>query len=174
MFGIYVWFLRLKTFNMFVHITMKKKMAMMVVFRRSRCRVYWHLYGCFMQTWQPWLYRKHPRRSCLSSYHVVCLGSVTGPSAVILLKSAEQTSTLVREEYFKSSWRLDVHGEGHDHKMKSEGIEGCERFLSPGKGRGVRATKHFQVGDLVFACPAYSYVLTVNERGSHCEFCFTR
>uniref|UniRef100_W5UJJ8 [histone H3]-lysine(4) N-trimethyltransferase n=1 Tax=Ictalurus punctatus TaxID=7998 RepID=W5UJJ8_ICTPU len=58
--------------------------------------------------------------------------------------------------------------------MKSEGIEGCERFLSPGKGRGVRATKHFQVGDLVFACPAYSYVLTVNERGSHCEFCFTR
>ncbi|KAK3563264.1 hypothetical protein QTP86_019342 [Hemibagrus guttatus] len=58
--------------------------------------------------------------------------------------------------------------------MKFEGIEGCERFLSPGKGRGVRATKHFQVGDLVFACPAYSYVLTVNERGGYCEFCFTR
>ncbi|KAI5610774.1 N-lysine methyltransferase SMYD2-A, partial [Silurus asotus] len=58
--------------------------------------------------------------------------------------------------------------------MKCEGIEGCERFLSPGKGRGVRATKHFEVGDLVFACPAYCYVLTVNERGAHCEFCFTR
>ncbi|KAL7873587.1 hypothetical protein AOLI_G00126580 [Acnodon oligacanthus] len=58
--------------------------------------------------------------------------------------------------------------------MKSEGIEGCERFLSPGKGRGMRATKHFKVGDLIFACPAYSYVLTVNERGGHCEFCFTR
>ncbi|XP_072545984.1 N-lysine methyltransferase SMYD2-A isoform X3 [Salminus brasiliensis] len=58
--------------------------------------------------------------------------------------------------------------------MKSEGIEGCERFFSPGKGRGIRATKHFKVGDLIFACPAYSYVLTVNERGSHCEFCFTR
>ncbi|TSO67449.1 N-lysine methyltransferase SMYD2-A [Bagarius yarrelli] len=58
--------------------------------------------------------------------------------------------------------------------MKFEGIEGCERFLSPGKGRGVKATKPFQVGELVFACPAYSYVLTVNERGSHCEFCFTR
>ncbi|XP_073725753.1 N-lysine methyltransferase SMYD2-A [Misgurnus anguillicaudatus] len=58
--------------------------------------------------------------------------------------------------------------------MKTEGIEGTERFLSPGKGRGLRATKHFKVGDLVFACPAYTYVLTVNERGAHCEFCFTR
>lgn len=58
--------------------------------------------------------------------------------------------------------------------MKNEGIEGTERFLSPGKGRGLRATKHFKVGDLVFACPAYAYVLTVNERGGHCECCFTR
>ncbi|KAL1258285.1 hypothetical protein QQF64_011529 [Cirrhinus molitorella] len=58
--------------------------------------------------------------------------------------------------------------------MKTEGIEGTERFLSPGKGRGLRATKHFKVGDLVFACPAYTYVLTVNERGGHCECCFTR
>lgn len=59
-------------------------------------------------------------------------------------------------------------------RMKAEGIEGCERFLSPGKGRGVRATKHFRVGDLVFACPAYSCVLSVSERGNHCEFCFIR
>ncbi|KAG7465642.1 hypothetical protein MATL_G00155680 [Megalops atlanticus] len=58
--------------------------------------------------------------------------------------------------------------------MKTEGIEGTERFLSPGKGRGLRALKHFKVGDLVFVCPAYAYVLTVSERGSHCEFCFTR
>lgn len=58
--------------------------------------------------------------------------------------------------------------------MKTEGIEGTERFLSPGKGRGLRALKHFKVGDLVFACPAYAYVLTVNERAAHCEFCFTR
>ncbi|KAG9336296.1 hypothetical protein JZ751_002643 [Albula glossodonta] len=58
--------------------------------------------------------------------------------------------------------------------MKTEGIEGTERFASPGKGRGLRALKHFKVGDLVFACPAYAYVLTVNERSSHCEFCFTR
>ncbi|KTG01897.1 hypothetical protein cypCar_00009980 [Cyprinus carpio] len=58
--------------------------------------------------------------------------------------------------------------------MKTEGIEGTERFVSPGKGRGLRATKHFKVGDLVFACPAYAYVLTVNERGGHCECCFTR
>ena len=58
--------------------------------------------------------------------------------------------------------------------MKNEGIEGTERFLSPGKGRGLRSVKHFAVGDLVFSCPAFSYVLTVNERGAHCEFCFTR
>ncbi|KAL4623900.1 N-lysine methyltransferase SMYD2-A-like isoform X1 [Arapaima gigas] len=58
--------------------------------------------------------------------------------------------------------------------MKTEGIEGTERFLSPGKGRGLRALRHFKVGELVFTCPAYAYVLTVNERGSHCEFCFTR
>uniref|UniRef100_A0A8C9SUZ0 [histone H3]-lysine(4) N-trimethyltransferase n=1 Tax=Scleropages formosus TaxID=113540 RepID=A0A8C9SUZ0_SCLFO len=58
--------------------------------------------------------------------------------------------------------------------MKTDGIEGTERFLSPGKGRGLRALKHFKVGELVFTCPAYAYVLTVNERGSHCEFCFTR
>ncbi|XP_041929413.1 N-lysine methyltransferase SMYD2-A [Alosa sapidissima] len=58
--------------------------------------------------------------------------------------------------------------------MKSEGIEGTDRFLSPGKGRGLKALKHFKVGDLVFSCPAYAYVLTVNERGAHCEFCFTR
>uniref|UniRef100_A0A8C6UXL0 [histone H3]-lysine(4) N-trimethyltransferase n=1 Tax=Neogobius melanostomus TaxID=47308 RepID=A0A8C6UXL0_9GOBI len=57
--------------------------------------------------------------------------------------------------------------------MKMEGIEGTERFDSPGKGRGLRALRHFAVGELVFACPAYSYVLTVNERGAHCEHCFT-
>ncbi|KAJ8356700.1 hypothetical protein SKAU_G00194940 [Synaphobranchus kaupii] len=58
--------------------------------------------------------------------------------------------------------------------MKTEGIDGIERFTSHGKGRGLRATKHFKVGDLLFSCPAYAYVLTVSERGAHCEFCFTR
>ncbi|KAF1393002.1 hypothetical protein PFLUV_G00033880 [Perca fluviatilis] len=58
--------------------------------------------------------------------------------------------------------------------MKNEGIEGMERFLSPGSGRGLRALRHFTEGELVFACPAYSYVLTVNERGAHCEHCFSR
>ncbi|TRY88300.1 hypothetical protein DNTS_016692 [Danionella cerebrum] len=58
--------------------------------------------------------------------------------------------------------------------MTKEGIEGTERFPSPGKGRGLKATKQFKVGDLVFACPAYAYVLTANERGGRCECCFTR
>uniref|UniRef100_A0A7N6AB10 [histone H3]-lysine(4) N-trimethyltransferase n=1 Tax=Anabas testudineus TaxID=64144 RepID=A0A7N6AB10_ANATE len=58
--------------------------------------------------------------------------------------------------------------------MYKTGIEGTERFQSPGKGNGLRAVRHFALGELVFACPAYSYVLTVNERGAHCEHCFTR
>ncbi|XP_064411656.1 N-lysine methyltransferase SMYD2 [Latimeria chalumnae] len=59
--------------------------------------------------------------------------------------------------------------------MRSEGAsDGIERFNSPGKGRGLQARKEFEVGDLVFSCPAYTHVLTVNERGNHCEFCFAR
>ncbi|XP_025141247.2 N-lysine methyltransferase SMYD2 isoform X3 [Bubalus bubalis] len=58
--------------------------------------------------------------------------------------------------------------------MRAEGDGGLERFCSPGKGRGLRALQPFQVGDLLFSCPAYAYVLTVSERGNHCEFCFAR
>ncbi|XP_023059515.1 N-lysine methyltransferase SMYD2 isoform X3 [Piliocolobus tephrosceles] len=58
--------------------------------------------------------------------------------------------------------------------MRAEGLGGLERFCSPGKGRGLRALQPFQVGDLLFSCPAYAYVLTVNERGNHCEYCFAR
>ncbi|XP_028252725.1 N-lysine methyltransferase SMYD2-B [Parambassis ranga] len=52
-------------------------------------------------------------------------------------------------------------------------IEGLERFDSPGKGRGLRVTRPFKVGELLFSSPAYSYVLSVKERGYYCEFCFT-
>ncbi|XP_020041606.1 N-lysine methyltransferase SMYD2 isoform X3 [Castor canadensis] len=58
--------------------------------------------------------------------------------------------------------------------MRAEGHGGLERFCSPGKGRGLRALQCFQVGDLLFSCPAYAYVLTVAERGNHCEHCFAR
>ncbi|XP_062970406.1 N-lysine methyltransferase SMYD2 isoform X2 [Cynocephalus volans] len=58
--------------------------------------------------------------------------------------------------------------------MRAEGRGGLERFRSPGKGRGLRALQPFQVGDLLFSCSAYAYVLTVNERGNHCEHCFAR
>ncbi|XP_054443611.1 N-lysine methyltransferase SMYD2 isoform X2 [Pteronotus mesoamericanus] len=58
--------------------------------------------------------------------------------------------------------------------MRAEGDGGLERFSSPGKGRGLRALRPFQVGELLFSCPAYAYVLTVNERGNHCEHCFAR
>uniref|UniRef100_A0A4W6D4T7 [histone H3]-lysine(4) N-trimethyltransferase n=1 Tax=Lates calcarifer TaxID=8187 RepID=A0A4W6D4T7_LATCA len=52
--------------------------------------------------------------------------------------------------------------------------EGLERFDSPGKGRGLRVTRPFKLGELLFSSPAYSYVLSVKERGCLCEFCFTR
>ncbi|XP_071773856.2 N-lysine methyltransferase SMYD2-A-like [Centroberyx gerrardi] len=53
-------------------------------------------------------------------------------------------------------------------------IEGIERFDSSGKGRGLRVTKAFKVGELVFSSPAYSCVLSVKERGCYCDLCFTR
>ncbi len=58
--------------------------------------------------------------------------------------------------------------------MESEGIAGIEQFDSPGKGRGLRVSRAYGVGELLFSCPAYSYILSVNERGFICEQCFTR
>lgn len=53
-------------------------------------------------------------------------------------------------------------------------IAGLERFDSAGKGRALRVTRPFKVGELLFSCPAYSFVLSVKERGCCCEYCFTR
>uniref|UniRef100_A0A3P8ZFP8 [histone H3]-lysine(4) N-trimethyltransferase n=1 Tax=Esox lucius TaxID=8010 RepID=A0A3P8ZFP8_ESOLU len=58
--------------------------------------------------------------------------------------------------------------------IMKDSFEGIEKFDSPGKGRGLRVTKHFQVGELLFVSLPYAYVLTASERGCHCEFCFTR
>ncbi|MEJ1270551.1 SET and MYND domain containing 2 [Cricetulus griseus] len=58
--------------------------------------------------------------------------------------------------------------------MRAEARGGLERFCSAGKGRGLRALRPFHVGDLLFSCPAYACVLTVGERGHHCECCFAR
>ncbi|XP_076023693.1 N-lysine methyltransferase SMYD2-A-like [Genypterus blacodes] len=57
--------------------------------------------------------------------------------------------------------------------MKSV-IDGVERFDSPGKGRGLRVTRGFRVGELLFSSPAYSYVLSAKERGCYCDHCFNR
>ncbi|GAB0187399.1 N-lysine methyltransferase SMYD2 [Grus japonensis] len=51
---------------------------------------------------------------------------------------------------------------------------GLERFISAGKGRGLRARRRYAIGELLFSCPAYAAVLTVSERGSHCDGCFAR
>ncbi|XP_068609578.1 N-lysine methyltransferase SMYD2-like [Brachionichthys hirsutus] len=53
-------------------------------------------------------------------------------------------------------------------------IQGVERFDSPGKGRGLRASRAFKAGELLFSSPPHSCVLSVNGRGSYCECCFTR
>lgn len=61
--------------------------------------------------------------------------------------------------------------------MRSEAaaqLGGVERFASAGKGRGLRARRRFAVGELLLSCPAYVAVLTVSERGSHCDGCFAR
>lgn len=58
--------------------------------------------------------------------------------------------------------------------MRAEAHGGLERFCSAGKGRGLRALRPFHVGELLFSCPAYACVLTVGERGHHCECCFAR
>ncbi|KAM9317363.1 N-lysine methyltransferase SMYD2 [Gastrophryne carolinensis] len=52
--------------------------------------------------------------------------------------------------------------------------DGIERFDSPGRGRGIRALRRFNVGELLFTCPAYTCVLTVPERANHCDHCFAR
>ncbi|XP_061889911.1 N-lysine methyltransferase SMYD2-A-like [Entelurus aequoreus] len=53
-------------------------------------------------------------------------------------------------------------------------IDGVERFDSAGKGRGLRVTRAFKVGELLFSSPAYTYVLSAREKGGYCEFCFNR
>lgn len=53
-------------------------------------------------------------------------------------------------------------------------IEGLERFDSPGKGRGLRVTRAFKAGELLFSSQPYSSVLSVKERGDYCESCFSR
>ncbi|XP_034158088.1 N-lysine methyltransferase SMYD2-B [Pangasianodon hypophthalmus] len=58
--------------------------------------------------------------------------------------------------------------------MTADGIDGLERFDSPGKGRGLRVNRAYRVGELLFVCPAYSHVLSVSERGYTCEHCFAR
>ncbi|XP_057679592.1 N-lysine methyltransferase SMYD2-B-like [Corythoichthys intestinalis] len=53
-------------------------------------------------------------------------------------------------------------------------IDGLQKFDSPDKGRGLRVSKAFQAGELLFSCPPYSYVLAANQKGDYCEFCFNR
>ncbi|XP_061609416.1 N-lysine methyltransferase SMYD2-B-like [Phyllopteryx taeniolatus] len=53
-------------------------------------------------------------------------------------------------------------------------MDGIERFDSRDKGRGLRVSRSFRVGELLFSCPPFCHVLSAGERGQHCEFCFSR
>ncbi|XP_077566906.1 N-lysine methyltransferase SMYD2-B-like [Stigmatopora nigra] len=53
-------------------------------------------------------------------------------------------------------------------------IDGLQKFESPDKGRGLRVNRAFHIGELLFSCPPYSYVLAADQKGDHCEFCFDR
>ncbi|XP_077367324.1 N-lysine methyltransferase SMYD2-B-like [Festucalex cinctus] len=53
-------------------------------------------------------------------------------------------------------------------------IDGIERFESPDKGRGLRVSRSFRVGELLFSCPPYAHVLSATNRGHYCDFCLNR
>ncbi|XP_077408063.1 N-lysine methyltransferase SMYD2-A-like isoform X1 [Vanacampus margaritifer] len=53
-------------------------------------------------------------------------------------------------------------------------IDGIERFESPNKGRGLRVSRSFRVGELLFSCPPYTHVLSATNRGHYCDFCLNR
>ncbi|XP_061668053.1 N-lysine methyltransferase SMYD2-B-like [Syngnathoides biaculeatus] len=53
-------------------------------------------------------------------------------------------------------------------------MDGIERFDSPDKGRGLRVSRSFRVGELLFSCPAYCHVLSAAHRGQRCDFCLDR
>ncbi|KAM9779555.1 N-lysine methyltransferase SMYD2-B-like isoform 1-T1 [Syngnathus typhle] len=54
------------------------------------------------------------------------------------------------------------------------GTDGVESFESPDRGRGLRVSRAFHVGELLFSCPPYACVLSAQERGACCDFCFNR
>ncbi|XP_053314124.1 histone-lysine N-methyltransferase SMYD1 isoform X2 [Spea bombifrons] len=58
--------------------------------------------------------------------------------------------------------------------MTVEGMECVEIFESEGKGRGLKATKDFWAGDVIFAEPAYAAVVFDNFNHNVCHTCFKR
>ncbi|XP_020570232.1 N-lysine methyltransferase SMYD2 isoform X2 [Oryzias latipes] len=70
--------------------------------------------------------------------------------------------------------RLILAGRPTEEDTMTGSIDGLEMFSSPEKGRGLRVSRAFSVGELLFSCPAYSSVLSVTERGSCCDLCFRR
>ncbi|KAM4810044.1 histone-lysine N-methyltransferase SMYD1 isoform 2-T2 [Rhinophrynus dorsalis] len=53
-------------------------------------------------------------------------------------------------------------------------MENVEIFNSEGKGRGLKSTKEFWAGDVIFAEPAYAAVVFDNLTQSVCHTCFKR
>ncbi|XP_006009896.1 histone-lysine N-methyltransferase SMYD1 isoform X2 [Latimeria chalumnae] len=58
--------------------------------------------------------------------------------------------------------------------MIVESMENVQVFESEGKGRGLKATKEFWAGDVIFAEPAYAAVVMDNLNHVVCHTCFKR
>uniref|UniRef100_A0A803XVU0 Uncharacterized protein n=1 Tax=Meleagris gallopavo TaxID=9103 RepID=A0A803XVU0_MELGA len=49
-----------------------------------------------------------------------------------------------------------------------------ERFLSPGKGSGLRSRRRVRPGELLYRAEPFAYVVTKEQLGGVCEQCFQR
>lgn len=54
------------------------------------------------------------------------------------------------------------------------GKAGMEKFASPGKGNGLRASKQVKPGQLLYRAEPFAYVVTKKRLGGVCERCLGR
>lgn len=53
-------------------------------------------------------------------------------------------------------------------------LAALERFLSPGKGSGLRSRRRVRPGELLYRAEPFAYVVTKEQLGGVCEQCFQR
>lgn len=53
-------------------------------------------------------------------------------------------------------------------------VPALERFLSPGKGSGLRSRRQVRPGELLYRAEPFAYVVTKEQLGGVCEQCLQR